>query len=126
ILHRRSVSMAVLDCPSCAKKLRVADGSEGQRIRCPACGHNIRGDQAGVTPAPPAAAATASTTAAMSQTPPSTPVSPPTKAKPGNKPADTAGKPKPKPDDGSPDVKKLVAMLRPPKEEGELGRLGSY
>lgn len=111
--------MAVLDCPSCAKKLRVADGSEGKRIRCPSCGHTIGATKLDAKPAAPA-----STAAAPSQTPPAAPPSPPTKAKPAGKPADTAGKPKP--DVGSPDVKKLIAMLRPPKEEGELGRLGSY
>src|SRR5436309_3487361 len=44
----------ILDCPSCGRKLRVADDLAGQQVKCPTCGAVFEPDAA---PAPATAPA---------------------------------------------------------------------
>ena len=114
--------MTAVQCPNCAKKLKVADKLAGKRIRCLGCGKPV--------PIP-------SGVSAPTRNAPVPPRPAPTLAdRPRDGDSDPSGKatfssgffhdhtisgaaPAPPP-------KQLVDFLAPPQSDGELGRLGPY
>jgi hypothetical protein len=59
---------ALVDCPSCGRKLRVPDELLGKNVKCPTCGSLFTGAAAAPAP-PPQAAATVPVSASVSVTP---------------------------------------------------------
>lgn len=65
-------------CVHCSARMRVPDGSEGRRIRCPRCGHTQHVPEESLPPLPafPSADDSVAGTMAMSEAVPPTPVAP--------------------------------------------------
>jgi predicted Zn finger-like uncharacterized protein len=60
----------IVDCPSCARKLRVTDELVGQRVKCPTCGGTFDASPASADRPSPAAAAPPSAAASPDGAPP--------------------------------------------------------
>jgi eukaryotic-like serine/threonine-protein kinase len=117
--------MPSLACPSCARKLNVADAAAGKRVRCPGCGHILR------IPAPAGASVPAPRTVAGKL--PARPARPPKPVDPGGEVTvgpsqvrDQTVTGPPNSPTASPPPKQLIDFLASPQSDDELGRLGPY
>jgi serine/threonine protein kinase len=96
--------MLAFPCPSCQKKLQVADEHAGKKVKCPGCGQVLTVP----VPAPPPAEAPPPMAVMLS--------APPAGETAAISPSETRGSHDPN----------LIDFLAPAKADDELGRLGKY
>ena len=95
----------IIDCPSCARKLRVPNDLLGLKVKCPSCATMFTATDSSIAPPPPVPAPPppppleAESPASSSPPPPFDPFAPATAPPPGAMPEDTATRPAPPKED---------------------------
>lgn len=111
--------MLAFSCPQCGVPLRVEDRYAGQPVQCGGCRCIVTAPALRVS-APSTAANAVGPDAELDTLPPSLPGSAANGPSPGS--SSSNGSSPPVADHSS----QIVALLAPPRSEGELGRLGPY